>query len=697
MAVTEFLEAFDKKKKAEQAAAAAAPVSAKVAPAAPAMQTPVATPQQLDQMLADPATVNVGNAPAKNGLFPNIPLEQALIQTGRDIVEYGKSGDFATNAPGTTAPVDPIAQPDVLSAAPAVQAPAVQAETPFFQPTESGRRLSRGVGSAVDAVAGAGLAAMDAGGNFVNSSSDAVADLISQSTGGIVNLQSSPEFGQASTSTAGAPITDASQLRAFMSGLNEQAPVQAPAQASATATPVVEAETPVPVADLSVNGTDVVTPEAITEVGQVAPAAVEPQTPTAFSGGMITRDSTGESFIGGSQVAATPEEVAAYNATSRERMAAANTDAAAAERMRYNAPTIAEATGAGQTPTPRAPVRQSTKERDRSEKQRAQTLRKEGQRSIEDQMREFNREPHSMKERAAEKARLQGELNASIKEDRDYNRTTTEANFANETAAYNRNTLTAAQRATTDLASGKQTATELKANLIRQANPNLPEAEIAAIASGSVRVVQNPSTGETTLLNLATGASKKVNTGQETGLNFDVAAPENTLFSRAGEYTGAVEAAKRKGQGITGQFGVDIATDASIGAAQDFETAQNELVRAFRDSARYSATEANQLKKELNIALSPFEDPKTAEAKLRSIDKSLARRYKNEEAVALDENESIAKREDARSRARAISQFRATLGVPAEDAKPVENGNVPANIDAGDWEYMTEEQRKLFN
>ena len=85
MAVTEFLDAVDKKKKEEEAAMAAAPVSAEVAPAAPAMQTPVATPQQLDQMLADPATVNVGNAPAKNGLFPNIPLEQALIQTGGNI------------------------------------------------------------------------------------------------------------------------------------------------------------------------------------------------------------------------------------------------------------------------------------------------------------------------------------------------------------------------------------------------------------------------------------------------------------------------------------------------------------------------------------------------------------------------------------------------------------------------------------
>ena len=237
----------------------------------------------------------------------------------------------------------------------------------------------------------------------------------------------------------------------------------------------------------------------------------------------------------------------------------------------------------------------------------------------------------------------------------------------------------------------KQTANEEKADLIRQANPDLPEEEIAAITSGSVRVVQNPSTGETTLLNLATGTSKKVNTGQETGLNFDIAAPESTLYSRAGEYTGVVEAAKRKGQGITGQLGLDIATDASIGAAQDFETAQNELVRAFRDSARYSATEANQLKKELNISLSPFEDPKTAEAKLRSIDKSLSRRYKNEEAVALDENESIAKREDARSRARAILQFRTTLGVPEEGAKPVE-GAKPSKA-AFNPESMNEKQR----
>lgn len=674
MAVKEFLDAVDKKNKEEEAAMAAdAPVSAEVVPVAAAQ-------------------------------IPNIPLEQALIQTSRDIVEYGKSGDAAPTVLGTPAPATPAmqapvatpqqldqmladpatvnvddvtpaapsvlgtsapvapAQTDVLASAPTVQAPAVQAETPLFQPTGIGRRVARDVGSAVDAVA---------------------ADLISQSTGGRINLQSSPEFGQASTSTAGAPITDASQLREFMSGLNEQAQIQAPTQVAA----------PVPTANLSVNGTDVVTPEAITEAGQAAPVAVAPQVPQVGSGGMITRDLTGESFIGGSQTAATPEEVAAYGNTSAARMAAANTDEAARERMRYNAPTIAEATGAGQTPAPRAPTRQSTEERDRSEKTRADALRREGKRSIDDQMREFNREPHSTKERAAEKARLQGELNASIKEDRDYNRATEEAGFAESTAQYNRGTLTAAQRATV----GKQTANEQKLSSIKAANPSLSDADAAAIAAGVVRVVQNPLSGETQLLNIATGESRKVGAEQGTDVDFDVAVPEKTLYGRIGQFTGAVEGTKRKLQALGGQVGVDVATDESLEAAQDFKAAQNQLVRAFKQSDRYSATESKQLKEELGIDLSLFEDPKTAEAKLRSADQTLARNYENEIATYQDTSFPSKDRQDARLRAKAIAEFRALIGVPEKGATPVEGGTAPANIDAGDWKYMTEEQRKLFN
>ena len=41
-----------------------------------------------------------------------------------------------------------------------------------------------------------------------------------------------------------------------------------------------------------------------------------------------------------------------------------------------------------------------------------------------------------------------------------------------------------------------------KTAALKQANPNMSDADTAAIASGSVKVVQNPLTGETQLLNI---------------------------------------------------------------------------------------------------------------------------------------------------------------------------------------------------
>ena len=242
-------------------------------------------------------------------------------------------------------------------------------------------------------------------------------------------------------------------------------------------------------------------------------------------------------------------------------------------------------------------------------------------------------------------------------------------------------------------------ATTRKIDTIKQANPNISDADAAAIASGSVRVVSNPITGETQLLNLTTSESKQITGQSSSDVDFNVAVPEQTLFSRAGDFTGFVEATKRKAQGITGQVGLDVATEESLGAAQDFETAQNELVRAFRESSRYAASEAAALKKELNISLSPFEDPKSAEAKLRSIDKSLARRYENEVATFRNTSFPPSDRQDARMRAKAIAEFRANLGVPPEGQGSTSStqGKVPQGVDPKDWEFMSPEQRKLFN
>jgi len=221
--------------------------------------------KELERLKAKQAEQGGFNAPAPvaPGMQPQAPQELSAPQVGPTLASE--------------------VQPDPMASTLDVQAPSIQPETPLFQSTESEQRLVGGVKSASDAVLNAGLAASEAGGNFVNSSSDVVADLLSQSTGGRVNLQSPLTSGVATRDNTGAPITDASQLRAFLSGLNEEAAASEPAATPAPEVPTAAAvtpevmATPESIADLSVNGTDVVTPEAITEAAPAAPQAQAPQ------------------------------------------------------------------------------------------------------------------------------------------------------------------------------------------------------------------------------------------------------------------------------------------------------------------------------------------------------------------------------------------------------------------------------------
>lgn len=123
--------------------------------------------------------------------------------------------------------------------------------TPIFQPTESGRRFVGGVNSI-----------MEAGGSLVSGAGNVAADIISQSTGGALNLQSGSDFGRRGI-IAPQEIPQLGQTATGTIGTPTQATISAPSQS------------------------------ALTAPSQVTPAAPtqEPQ-----SGGTITRDSTGEVF-----------------------------------------------------------------------------------------------------------------------------------------------------------------------------------------------------------------------------------------------------------------------------------------------------------------------------------------------------------------------------------------------------------------
>lgn len=91
---------------------------------------------------------------------------------------------------------------------------------------------------------------------------------------------------------------------------------------------------------------------------------------------------------------------------------------------------------------------ESIEARDDLEKRRADKLRKAGQDIIDDKMSDFERESHTLRERRAERERLESELQDSIREDRDYNRTSKER-FESQM-----NGSTNASQATADAAQG---------------------------------------------------------------------------------------------------------------------------------------------------------------------------------------------------------------------------------------------------
>ena len=240
-------------------------------------------------------------------------------------------------------------------------------------------------------------------------------------------------------------------------------------------------------------------------------------------------------------------------------------------------------------------------------------------------------------------------------------------------------------------------ALDSKINTIMEAT-GADRAQATGIAAGTVRMTTNPLTGEVAMVDLTTGASTPVSGATQTQEpSFNISKPEEgqSLFEVGSKFTGAVEAGKRAGQKVTGQLGLDVASPESIQAQQSLETAQGDLVRAFKQSGRFSATEDKRLREELDIGLGALKDPATFENKMRSLDKSLATRMENEKAVYADTTFPPEDRKAALIKMRAIAEFRAQMGVPEEKAD-AEAGDVPEAVDPEDWKYMTDEQRKLF-
>jgi len=245
----------------------------------------------------------------QEGFSAPAPMESVVDTVGQAPAVQSPFSQAAAPNPMEAA-VDPMAQTDVLAAAPAVQAPpSLVTDNPFApsvgvseptvpqdvqDATERARIEDRLARTNADIVASGETVGGAPQEGFVSRLAGRLGEQFTQPA------PYTPLPGGAESETAfGATPTQPTLFREGLSAISElnKTPLTRPdsyRSKAPEATPAVEMATPESIANLSVNGTDIVTPKAITEAGQVAPAAVEPQTqlPSAI------QSASGQDLIG---------------------------------------------------------------------------------------------------------------------------------------------------------------------------------------------------------------------------------------------------------------------------------------------------------------------------------------------------------------------------------------------------------------
>ena len=236
----------------------------------------------------------------------------------------------------------------------------------------------------------------------------------------------------------------------------------------------------------------------------------------------------------------------------------------------------------------------------------------------------------------------------------------------------------------------KQSALEQKVQLVLKANPDMSLTDAVNVVTGVSKTVTDPITGRVSIVDQSDKSITKV-TDSDLPKFPDYEIPEvpkeDSIYEIGSKFTGLTEATKRVAQRGVGQLGIDTATDESIQAAQTISTAASDLVRAFKESDRFSATEDKKLREELNFNIGPTVDAKTFQNKLKSLNKSMDLYHAAAQRTYQDTNLSSKERRAAATRAKAILEFQSKLGIPKEES---ESPEIPKS-QYSDINNMTEE------
>ena len=195
------------------------------------------------------------------------------------------------------------------------------------------------------------------------------------------------------------------------------------------------------------------------------------------------------------------------------------------------------------------------------------------------------------------------------------------------------------------------------------------------LAMGTKRLITDPTTQKSALVNVRTNEVTPVNVPREvidSNVSDETLPAEDSpssinLYQMAETTTGIYPLLSARVQGITGQVGIDVADDQLLQDIQTFKTSQQEIIRSLRASPKIIASEMNRLADELDISPGAFKDVKTLRAQIKSIDKSINARIKNIERLIVDPNASAEDVRGARTLRNDLINFKRILGVPVDN------------------------------
>jgi hypothetical protein len=207
---------------------------------------------------------------------------------------------------------------------------------------------------------------------------------------------------------------------------------------------------------------------------------------------------------------------------------------------------------------------------------------------------------------------------------------------------------------------------------VMKANPDISFTDAVNIKEGVVKIINNPITGASFLVNLATGEQKPLRsspvidaaTSSELAPDADADPSSINLYKIAESTTGIIPALAAAAQRITGQIGLNVANPELLENIQTFQTAQSDIRRSMRTAPKFLASEMAMLDKELNISPGAFKDSATLLAQLRSVDKSVRNRL---EAIAKSINDPNLPADERAAGLRLqndLTNFLRILGVP---------------------------------